>query len=134
MNKIKSLIDKSPTWNFDRRILINNKLYGSINQGTVSWNLVDKNIFNCIEEGNIEFKSGEKGVFNSTLKFVFKGNDYQVYKSNNILFYTSNKNNRYSSKDNHTLIELNIVNNIITFRYELHTKKEFRLQITNYYY
>tara|TARA_B100001248_G_C27381870_1_gene457390 strand:+ start:555 stop:959 length:405 start_codon:yes stop_codon:yes gene_type:complete len=134
MNHIRSTIDNSKKWKFDRRIFVDNKLEGRINNGTLSWIKINDNIFDCIEEGVLELNGGHKGVFYTKLKFIFDGNDFKVFKSNNTMFYQSTKNNVYSSKTNDILIELKFIKKIITFRYDLHTKNSLKTEITNYYY
>ena len=126
------MIEDSNEWKFNRRIFIDNKLYGSINQGTLTWNKKDNSTFICQEKGILELNNGENGIFFSSLKFIFNNQNYQVFKNDNTLFYHSNKNNKYSSKTGDVLIELKIIDNIITFRYDLHSKKGLKTEITNY--
>ena len=134
MNKIRSIIEDKKKWKFSRRIFFDNKLYGSIDEGTLTWEKKDDSTFICQEKGNLKLVSGENGIFFTSLKFIFNNQNYKVFKNDNKLFYHSNENNKYSSKTGDILIELKIIDNIITFRYDLHKKKELQTEITNYYY
>ena len=135
MEKIHNLIHQSNEWRFKRMILLDNKYYANIEDGIVVWKQLSPNKYLYQEIGKISFMDNLKTNFCVDQIFLFNKNGYQVFDTNNVLYYQSNKTNRafniyHNKKIN---VELNLVNDIITFKNEIISPDSKYLAITNYY-
>ncbi|VVU95124.1 hypothetical protein CPAV1605_849 [seawater metagenome] len=132
MNKIKSSIQKSKIWSFNRKIIVNDKVSGQIPNGTITWLEIEPNIYSYCESGQGTSCNINKN-FLKYYKFIFEGDKYTVYKQCGRIFYTSNSNNRAVTLDYDNIYYITLNETINGFAMEIISDSNAIVVKTNYY-